>query len=619
MSAADSSSHSRGRSQNPDENHVESWLEKLDVKSRQENDHQIKPILTMVRRGTREPLHGAVCPALRSLWSQWSRLVVSNGILYRKWETEDGNTSHLQLVVPKTLTKDVLKSLHSQNTAAHLGYEKTFNKVKARFYWFGYQRETEQFCKQCEMCAASKAPPYTVKAPLQQDPPSYPWERIAMDVVGPLPRTEAGNRFILVVSDYFTKWPEAFALKDHKAETIAAVLVDEVICRHGVPRSIHTDQGRDFESTLLKNMCELLEVEKTRTTAYHPESDGLVERLNKTLVTMLRTCVDEEQKNWDTLLPKILLGYRTSVQTTTGYSPFRLVYGREAMLPVDIMFGGSKERFSTQNRFVNQQDEFLEKAFEMVRSHSKLEQKRQKYYYDRRVHPSCKKVKYDVGDWVRVYNPSTKRGQVRKLKRCYRGPYRVIKVISDVVYRVQRVNGRQRIVVHYNRLKDANQEKTMESAPYETPQSTATGPSEGENPNDAKALTDTIDDLRGVTISDQLPNGPDALGQERDTSLPTDGHTQTVYSGVDDMVGAQDISTPSENVNQSDNSGVHVAFDSASVSPDSTVIQTYTNEQSNDTIDDRSISSHEADTLVAQQTRVGRITKRPAHFNDFVM
>ena len=164
-----------------------------------------------------------------------------------------------------------------------------------------------------------------------------------MDVVGPLPRTEAGNRFILVVSDYFTKWPEAFDLKDHKAETIAAVLVDEVICRHGVPLSIHTDQGRDFESTLLKNMCELLEVEKTRTTAYHPESDGLVERLNKTLVTMLRTCVDEEQKNWDTLLPKILLGYRTSVQTTTGYSPFRLVYGREAMLPVDIMFGARKK------------------------------------------------------------------------------------------------------------------------------------------------------------------------------------------------------------------------------------------------------------------------------------
>ena len=150
-------------------------------------------------------------------------------------------------------------------------------------------------------------------------------------------------------------------------------------------------------------------------------------------------------------------------------------------------------------------------------------------------------------------------------------------------------------------------------------QSTATGPSEGENPNDAKALTDTIDDLRGITISDQLPNGPDALGQERDTSLPTDGHTQTVYSGVDDMVGAQDISTPSENVNQSDNRGVHVAFDSASVSPDSTVTQTYTNEQSNDTIDDRSISSHEADTSMAQQTIVGRITKRPAHFNDFVM
>lgn len=147
-----------------------------------------------------------------------------------------------------------------------------------------------------------------------------------MDILGPLPVTEAGNKYILV-SDYFTKWPEPFPLQDHKAKTIATVLVDEIICRHGVPRSIHTDQGRDFESNLLKHVCELLEMEKTRTTAYHPESDELVERLNKTLVTMLRSCVEEEQKNWDRLLPKILLGYRTRVQTTTGYSPFRMVLG----------------------------------------------------------------------------------------------------------------------------------------------------------------------------------------------------------------------------------------------------------------------------------------------------
>ena len=107
-------------------------------------------------------------------------------------------------------------------------------------------------------------------------------------------------------------------------------------------------------------------MKKTRTTAYHPESDGRVEILNKTLIGMLRSCVDESQKDWDILLPNILLGYRSSVQTTTGYSPFSLVYGREAMLPVDIVFGGSKERFETTHAYVNRQRELMDKAFQKV-------------------------------------------------------------------------------------------------------------------------------------------------------------------------------------------------------------------------------------------------------------
>ena len=393
VSAADSSSHSADHSRGQERDQQDlSWVQTLDVKGEEEKDPQIGPILKMMGNGTREPLEDNTNPALRSLWSQWSRLTIESGILYRRWETEDGGTSHLQIVVPKVLINNVLNALHNRNTAAHLGLEKTLAKIKARFYWYGYQKDTELFCKQCGRCASSKAPPYTVRAPLQQDAPSYPWERIAMDIVGPLPVTDNGNRFILVISDFFTKWPEAFALKDHKAETIAIKLVDDVICRHGLPRVVHTDQGRDFESNLIKQVCELLEIEKTRTTAYHPESDGLVERLNKTLIGMLRSCVYENQKNWDTLLPKILLGYRSSVQATTGYSPFSLVYGREAMLPVDVVFGGSKERFETKHEFVSRQRDYMEQAFEKVREHTKTEQQRQKYYYDRKVHPGNQKL-----------------------------------------------------------------------------------------------------------------------------------------------------------------------------------------------------------------------------------
>ena len=629
VSAADSSSHDQSCSGEQNDLLDMSWVQKLDVKAFQDKDPQIGPILRMMRNGNREAMPDTTDPVIRSLWSQWSRLTVENGVLHRKWETEDGMTSHLQIVVPKVLVKDVLKALHSQNTSAHLGLEKTLAKIRARFYWYGYQRDTELFCKQCGECAASKAPPYTIRAPLQQDLPSFPWERIAMDIVGPLPVTEEGNRYLLVVSDYFTKWPEAFALKDHKAETIASKLVDDVICRHGVPRVIHTDQGRDFESNLIKNMCQLLEIEKTRTTAYHPESDGLVQRLNKTLIAMLRSCVDENQKNWDMLLPKILLGYRSSVQTTTGYSPFSLVYGREAMLPVDIVFGGSKERFDTKDGYVNKQRDYIDKAFEKVRKNTKMEQRRQKYYYDRKVHPHNQRSKYNVGDWVRVYIPQTKKGQVKKLKRCYKGPYRVVKVISEAVYRVQKVNGRKRMVVHYNRLKDANFEKATPET--EVPDNSTDLATDTENSQDvettkAKAVgefgsnvSDMADQARGSNVPSGMIVAKETpveitheivMGNQREPPTPSLDVDHSM-SFNDDVVGVQEyrselndsVSTATETLNSSvgnltdDQLLADEEVNNESVQPDQAI----------------------ADHWVGHETRVGRKTKKPAHLGDFIV
>ena len=325
VSAADSSSHVAGLmpAKGDGENH--SWIGDLEIKRFQSEDQNCKLMVEMKTGGDRKPLPAGYSPTLRSLWSQWSRIIVQNGVLYRRWEEIEGQNSFLQVVVPRSLVNKVLEALYCDKTAGHLGFEKTLTKVRSRFYWYGYQKDTEIFCKKCDRCAAGKSPPYTTNAPLQLDIPTYPWERIAMDIVGPLPKTDRNNRYILVISDYFTKWPEGFALPDHRAETIAEKLVDDVICRHGVLRTIHTDQGKDFDSKLIKALCELLEIEKTRTTAYHPESDGLVERLNKTLITMIRSLVDEEQKTWDIILPKVLLGYRSSVQSTTGYSPFYLM------------------------------------------------------------------------------------------------------------------------------------------------------------------------------------------------------------------------------------------------------------------------------------------------------
>ena len=142
-----------------------------------------------------------------------------------------------------------------------------------------------------------------------------------MDLVGPLPKTESGMEYILVVTDYFTRWVKAYAIPDKTALTVADKFVTEFVCRYGLPQQIHSDQGREFTSNIFKEMCILLDVKKTRTCPYRPSSDGLVERFNRTLQQMLKAFVNDSRNDWEDHLPFILMSYRATVQETTGCSP----------------------------------------------------------------------------------------------------------------------------------------------------------------------------------------------------------------------------------------------------------------------------------------------------------
>ena len=175
--------------------------------------------------------------------------------------------------------------------------KKTLSRIRERFYWPGLKNDVQRWCKACDVCASRKGPHTHARSPLQHYTVGAPLERVALDVLGPLPITDDGNRYILVVAGYFTKWTESYAMANQEVVTVARILVDEFVARLGVPTQLHSDQGRNFESQVFQEMCELLGIDKTRTTPLRPQSDGKVERFNRTLEQMLSAFVAENQKD----------------------------------------------------------------------------------------------------------------------------------------------------------------------------------------------------------------------------------------------------------------------------------------------------------------------------------
>lgn len=184
--------------------------------------------------------------------------MVKDGVLWRQFEDPEGVSRFLQLVVPQVLREEVLKELHAGIVGGHLAEDKTMTRLKERFYWPGQHSDVKNFCRACPNCATRKTPTPKRRAPLGTIKAGYPMQIVAVDILGPLPETENKNSYILVVGDYFTRWMEAYAIHNQEATTVAQKLVDELFCRFSTPEQLHTDQGSQFESKLIAEICRLL-------------------------------------------------------------------------------------------------------------------------------------------------------------------------------------------------------------------------------------------------------------------------------------------------------------------------------------------------------------------------
>jgi len=235
-------------------------------------------------------------PATKPLHAQWERLKITEGVLYRKFWSNNQEGESWQLVAPVAYRKEVMRTAHASVTGGHMGVKKTQVKVAKQVYWVGWSKDVHEFCRSCDVCA--KYHRGTKKqSELQNMCVGAPWERVAIDITGPHPQSTKGNKFMITVLDHFTKYAFVFPVRSHDAINLAKCLVERVFLAYGVPTQLLPDRGAEFEGSVMAEVCKLLEIDKIRTTSYKPSTNGSLERVHRTLNTMLGKIVSEQQRD----------------------------------------------------------------------------------------------------------------------------------------------------------------------------------------------------------------------------------------------------------------------------------------------------------------------------------
>jgi hypothetical protein len=369
------------------------------------------------------------------------------GLLYRVYE--QGGKVFKQVVVPKKFRNDVMALAHDTPMAGHLGVQKTRARVWGDFVWPGVCGDVRRFCASCDACQRSTPKGLTRKAPLGRMPIiSTPFERVAVDIIGPIvPMSDRGHQYVLTMIDYATRYVEAKPLKSIKTEEVAEALW-EMWTRLGVPKEILTDRGTQFVSQLAEEVNKFLSIKGLHTTPYHAQGNGLVERFNGTIKSMMKRLCQEQPKEWDRFIPALLFAVREAPQESLRFSPFELLFGRTVRGPMQILkelwtHEDQDPEIRTTFQYVVDLRNRVEETCSLARENlAKAATKQAKYFNQKAKHRNLK-----VGDKVLVLIPN----KANKLQMTWRGPYVVMDKVNDFDYRVD--VGKTERLYHVNVLK----------------------------------------------------------------------------------------------------------------------------------------------------------------------
>ncbi len=392
-----------------------------------------------------------------------------------------------RLVVPAALVQTLINIEHASPFGGHVGIKRTFQRLCQLYYWPTMLDNVTSFINQCRVCQMEKAnrrPP--TYPPNSFIPPTSPFEVWSMDYVGPLSLSE-GFKYILVLVCHFSSWAVAIPTINTSATTTASILIDEIICKYGVPRLIISDRGSSFNNSTQKCICDILKITQLFTPSYRPQANGKVERLNGTIKSILQSYSADLKltTQWVQLLQAAVFAYNTSVSQATGFTPYFLLFGREAITPGNrLAIKAMDEYLMTQNekelpleQAVDQYAQGVLYGLYGIHSfvHSFLDYHRIKQREITQATPN--KPSFKIGDlvWVSDARRLTLSGKFKY----YNGPYKISKIIGDSRYEVKlipvsnqiRISGAERIlVVHVSRLKPFREKDTVNLQTQEEPE-----------------------------------------------------------------------------------------------------------------------------------------------------
>jgi hypothetical protein len=300
--------------------------------------------------------------------------------------------------------------------------------------------DIEKYIKACDVCQHKGRTKRN--NPLHPIESKEPFEKIGIDLVGPLTPTKDNYRYIVVAIDYCTKWSEARAIPNSAAESIIPFLYEDIFCRHGFPKEIISDRGTTFANELIKELCSKYQIKHHLSTPYHPQTNGLVERLNRTLCNAIGKLVQLHGKEWNEYLPSVLFAYRTMQQNSTKFTPFYLTYGRQAITPLDLKLQPfENEDQITSNEIIKRACTIMDKLeLDRTTAQQNVErsQQKQKDTYQQDNQPQS----FTIGDKVLMKRMKMQHWHHEKFSAKWKGPFYIHQAFDKDAYKLRTMDGK---------------------------------------------------------------------------------------------------------------------------------------------------------------------------------